>query len=252
LQGLAREDVARLIEFTSGNTAHQGLVEAIHSQTEGNALFVTEIVRMLEQEGGLSTDAMSGPVQGEDRDSWTIRIPEGVREVIGRRLNRLSDHCNETLTVASVIGREFTLDQLRPLVEDFTEDQLLGVLEEALAGRAIEETSDTVGHYQFAHALIQETLISELSLTQRVRLHARIAETLETGYGLEAEDHAAELVYHFAQAQTVTGAEKVVQYSIVAGEKAVNVQAYDEALVHFQMGLTVKGVALTGSEPAED
>jgi len=256
LQGLAREDVARLIEITSGNTVHPGLVEALHSQTEGNALFVTEIVRMLEQEGGLSTGAMSGPVPGsvqkEDKDSWTIRIPEGVREVIGRRLNRLSNHCNETLTVASVIGREFTLDQLRPLIEDFTEGQLLGVLEEALAGRAIEETSDTVGHYQFAHALIQETLTSELSLTQRVRLHARIAETLEIGYGLEAEAHAAELVYHFAQAQTVTGVEKVVQYSILAGEKAVNVQAYDEALVHFQMGLTVKGIALTGSEPAED
>lgn len=252
LQGLAREDVARLIEITSGKTADQGLVEAVHSQTEGNALFVTEIVRMLEQEGELSTGAMSGSAQGEDKDSWTIRIPEGVREVIGRRLNRLSDHCNEALTVASVIGREFTLDQLRPLVEDFTEDQLLGVLEEALAGRAIEETSDTVGHYQFAHALIQETLTSELSLTQRVRLHARIAETLETGYGLEAETHAAELAYHFAQAQTVTGAEKVVQYSILAGERAVNVQAYDEALVHFQMGLTAKGIALTGSEPAED
>jgi len=128
----------------------------------------------------------------------------------------------------------------------------LGVLEEALAGRAIEEKSDTVGHYQFAHALIQGTLTSELSLTQRVRLHARIAETLETGYGLEAEAHAAELVYHFAQAQTVNGAEKVVQYSILAGEKAVNVQAYDEAPVHFQMRLTVKGIALTGSEQAED
>lgn len=110
LQGLAQEDVARLIESTSGDTAHPGLIQAIHSQTEGNALLVTEIARMLEQKEGLGTGATSASVQGEDRNSWTIRIPEGVREVIRRRLNGLSDHCNEALTVASVIGREFTLD----------------------------------------------------------------------------------------------------------------------------------------------
>ena len=73
LQVLAQEDVARLIESTSGDTAHPGLIQAIHSQTEGNALFVTEIAQMLEQKKGLGTGATSASVQGEDRDSWTIR-----------------------------------------------------------------------------------------------------------------------------------------------------------------------------------
>ena len=53
--------------------------------------------------------------------------------MIGRRLNRLSQRCNETLTIASVIGREFELGQLVPLAEDISEDRLLEVLEEALA-----------------------------------------------------------------------------------------------------------------------
>ena len=84
-----------------------GLTEAVHTQTEGNPLFVTEVVRLLVQEGELTQESGA-------RDSWTVRIPEGVREVIGRRLNRLSQRCNETLTIGSVIGREFELRQLRP------------------------------------------------------------------------------------------------------------------------------------------
>ena len=86
-----------------------------------------------------------------------------------------------------------------------------------------------MGRYQFTHALIQETLTDELSLTRRVRLHARIAETLETLYGAEVEAHAAELAYHFAQAEAVTGTEKLVHYSLLAGDRAVTLRAYEEA-----------------------
>ncbi len=125
--------------------------------------------------------------------------------MIGRRLNRLSQRCNEALTVASIVGREFTLAQIRPLVEEVTEDRLFEILEEALASRVIEELPQAVGRYQFTHALIQETLAEELSITRRVRLHARIAETLEGIYGDDAEAHAAELAHHFSQAEAVTG-----------------------------------------------
>ena len=109
--------------MTSGNNAPRGLIEAVHSQTEGNPLFVTEVVRLLVQEGELSAEKV------RETDSWIIRIPEGVREVIGRRLNRLSQRCNEALTVASILGREFTMAQLRPLVEEVTEDRLFEILE---------------------------------------------------------------------------------------------------------------------------
>jgi len=90
--------------------------------------------------------------------------------VIGRRLNRLSQRCNETLTIASVIGREFELRHLIPLVEEVSEDRLLDILEEALTARVIEELPQVLGRYQFTHALIQETLTEELTLTRRVRL----------------------------------------------------------------------------------
>ena len=246
LRGLSQEDIGRFIEMTPGHTAPRGIVEAVHTQTEGNPLFVTEVVRLLVQEGELTADRTG------DRDSWTVRIPEGVREVIGRRLNRLSQRCNEALTVASIAGREFTLAQIRPLVEDVTEDRLFEILEEALAARVIEELPQSVGRYQFTHALIQETLTAELSLTRRVRLHARIAEALEEMYGDDADTHAAELAHHFAQAEAVTGTAKLVRYSLQAGERALAAYAYEEAQGHFQMGLASRGISAGDQGPAPD
>ena len=149
LRGLTQEDVGRFIEMTSGNSTPRGLIEAVHTQTEGNPLFVTEVVRLLVQEGALTPDP--SPSGRGETESWTIRIPEGVREVIGRRLNRLSQRCNETLTIASIIGREFEMRQLSGLIDDpsagpghaMSEDRLLDVLEEALSARAIEELPAT-------------------------------------------------------------------------------------------------------------
>ena len=229
LRGLTQEDVGRFIDLVSGITPPRGMVEAVHRQTEGNPLFVTEVVRLLVQEGELTS------ARNSQRESWTVRIPEGVREVIGRRLNRLAQRCNETLTIASVIGREFELRQIAPLVEDMSEDRLLEVLEEALAARVIEELPRTVGRYQFTHALIQETLSEELTTTRRVRLHARIAEALEQLYGTNVEAHAAELTNHLAEAESVLGTEKLVHYSLIAGEKALETYAYEDALRYFQL-----------------
>ena len=246
LRGLTQDDVGRFIEMTSGTNAPRGLIEAVHTQTEGNPLFVTEVVRLLVQEGELGTE------QVRETDTWTIRIPEGVREVIGRRLNRLSQRCNDALTVASIVGREFTLAQIRPLIEEVTEDRLLEVLEEALSARVVEELPQAVGRYQFTHALIQETLAEELSITRRVRLHARIAQGLEQLYGDDAEAHSAELAHHFSQAEAVLGTEKLVRYSLSAGERALASYAYEDALTHFERGLAARGINMAGTEAATD
>ena len=252
LRGLDQGDVGRFVELVSGITPPAGMVEAVHRQTEGNPLFVTEVVRLLVQEGHLAGDGGRGGSRtaptGRESDSWSVRIPEGVREVIGRRLDRLSDRCNETLTIASVVGREFTLEQLSPLIEDpsagsgqaMTEARLLDVMDEALSARVVEELPRAVGRYQFTHALIQETLADELSLTRRVRLHARIAETLEEMYGDQAESHAAQLAHHFSQAEAVVGSEKLVRYSLLAGERALAAYANEEAVEHFERALAAK------------
>ncbi|MCH7971285.1 MAG: protein kinase [Chloroflexi bacterium] len=230
LRGLQKHDVARFIEIAAGMSPPPALVETVYSQTEGNPLFVTETVRLLIQEG----DITAGRAAGGGTTSWEIRIPEGVREVIGRRLDRLSERSNEMLTIAAIIGRQFRFDVLRQLVEDTTENQLLDALDEALSAKIIEELPDAVDHYQFNHALMQETLTGELSLTRRVRLHARIAEALEKTYGDEVNRYAAELAYHYSEAEAVLGTEKLVHYSVIAGEEAFEANAPLAAVAHFE------------------
>ena len=105
--------------------------KAIYSRTEGNPFFTTKVVQLLSDRGALADGAARGP-EG-------IRIPEGVREVIGQRFNRLSDDCNLVMSTSAVIGREFTVDLLGRLIEDLTKDRLLEVLEESLSAHLIEE-----------------------------------------------------------------------------------------------------------------
>ena len=124
------------------------------------------------EEGSLAKDSLSG-----------ISIPEGVKEALGRRLDRLSPEANELLSVAAVVGRECSHQLLAALTE-FDDDTLLRLVEEALAARVLEETG-VPGEYRFTHALMQDALYAELSTARRVRTHGKVAETLESLYGDE-------------------------------------------------------------------
>jgi DNA-binding CsgD family transcriptional regulator len=243
LRGLSREEAGRLIQATAGVRPSQGLVETIYASSEGNPFFMTEVIRSLRERGELDPATANGP--------QSIRIPEGVREVIGQRLNRLSEPCRRTLVTASVIGRDFEFNLLSILCRSVSEDELLAVMDEALTAHLIEELPGRAEGYQFCHALIQETLASELSAARRVRLHARIGEALEELYGANVQANASILAHHFARAMPIIGPEKLVHYSLLAGERALATNAWEDALQHFQRGLDAKQGQLTDSETAD-
>jgi len=242
LGGLDLEETGRFIESSTGRVPSTNLVEAVHSHTEGNPFFTAEVIRLLSDQGELEV-AQKGGI-------GSIRIPEGVREVIGQRLNRLSDSCNQVLTMASVIGREFKFGLLKILDSDASEEALLEMVDEAVAARLIEESPGGIDQYRFSHALIQQTLSEQLTTSRRVRLHARLAHALDELYGDNPRDHVAELAYHFAEALPVTGPEKSVHYSLLAGERALATYAYEEALAHFQQALNLKEYQPVDSETA--
>ena len=254
LRGLTEQDVARFIELNAGLTPPAGLAAAVFRETEGNPFFVNEVVRLLVADGRLA--------RPEAVKSWTVNIPESVREVVGRRLDHLSETCNRTLTVAAVIGREFGLDVLERVGADgpppLQGDQLLEALEEAVAARVLVEAPHAVGRYRFSHALIRETLYEELPATRRVRLHRRIGEALEglrgaqpeqsrvgagaAGHGRQAElsgERLAELAYHFFAAARGGDVDKAIDYARRAGERATALLAYEEAAGQYARALEV-------------
>ncbi|MFW6195357.1 MAG: ATP-binding protein, partial [Chloroflexota bacterium] len=231
LRGLGETDVARFLELTSGAPPPQALVRAVYAQTEGNPLFMVEIIRDLAQSGELTESRV------RNRSTRAVRVPESVRDVIGRRLSRLSDDCIEALIEAAVMGRQFRLPVLLKLVSDASESTLLDLLDEAVAARVIEELPSEAGLYQFTHSLIQDTLRSEVSRNRAVRTHARIAQALEEHYGEGAEAHAAELAEHYAEAESMLGSSHVVKYAYQAGLRALRNYAYDDAMRHFERAL---------------
>jgi len=228
LRGLTDRDVARFIEITAGITPPEALVTAVYRETEGNPFFVNEIVRLLVADGRLE--------RPEEVKSWSVTIPQGVREVVGRRLDHLSEECNGVLTVASVIGREFELATLER-VSDLSGDRLLEVLEEAVGARVVAEVPRAVGRYSFTHALIRETLYEELGTTRRVRLHRQIGEALEGLHSANLEPHLAELAHHFSESAQGGDVDKAIAYATRAGERATSLTAYEDAAAHFESAL---------------
>ena len=221
LTGLSADDVGRYIESALGALPSAGVVSAIRSETEGNPLFVGEVVRLLASEHAAA--------ELEPDSLWTLGVPQGVREVIGRRLGRLSVECVRVLTLAAVLGREFRLDALGRVAEMRT-DELLQLLDEAVDARVLASVPADRGRLRFAHALIRETLYDQLSTPRRVQLHRRIGEALEELYGPEPDPHLAELSYHFYEAAPGGDVEKAIGYARLAADRALGLLAYEEAV----------------------
>jgi class 3 adenylate cyclase/Cdc6-like AAA superfamily ATPase len=228
LRGLSRDEVAAYIKARANVEPRREVLDRIFEETEGNAFFLSEVVNLMAQEGSLTKTSISD-----------IAIPDGVREALGRRLNRLTEETNELLQVAAIIGRDFTYDTLT-LLGDRDDDALLKMIEEALEARVIEET-EQAGRYRFTHAQMQETLLAELSTTRRVRLHGQVGEALEKRYGAHAEERAGRLAMHFGEAAMLSPrhARKAGRYGKLAAQQAEAQSAWGEAARHYERCLAL-------------
>ncbi len=226
LGGFTPEAIERYVEMTAGAKPPPGLAEAVHAQTDGNPFFVGEVVRLLASEGRLT-----------DPDSWQGQIPQGVREVVGRRLDRLSEQTNEGLKVAAVIGREFDVDVLVKVkgVTDAEEHDGRRAARRSASGWS---PTPAAGASRFAHALVRDTLYEEVSPPQRAELHQKTALALEELYG-DDPGRLGELAHHFLAGASRGDAGKAIDYAERAGEQAMDQLAYEEAAELYERALEV-------------
>jgi len=228
LSGLDIGDVSQFATTTAGMTLPNWLTSAIHSQTEGNPLFVREVVRFLQQEGHLDRSIPTMIPK-------TIRLPEGIREAIGRRLNLLSATCNDVLATAAVIGHEFRLDVLVRACRPSTEDAVLEALDEALAAHIVEETD--AGVYQFTHTLLRITLYDELRTGERRRRHNAAGEAIEIFHRHDQTPVLSNLAYHFRASGLGSAIDRAIDYATRAGQNADAALAFEDAIDSFQNAL---------------
>ena len=160
--GFTEADIARYIEMTARLTPRPGSSRRSTARPRATR---SSSARWCD-----CSRPRAGSTQLDPTASWSVGIPQGVREVVGRRLEHLTDDCNEVLTIASVMGREFDLDTLE-IVSDRKGNELLDLLDEAIAARLVVEQPDIPGHYRFSHAIVRETLYGDITPTRRMRLH---------------------------------------------------------------------------------
>lgn len=224
VRGLTASDVVTLLADIRGqalDAEESEIAAAVHAETDGNPFFVGQVLHHI---------AESRPKGGR------IAIPEGVREVVGRRLTRLPESANDVLAAAAVIGRTFDASVLADSTE-MPVDSVLDALEKAEQARLIAPLSDRVGGYEFVHALVRSTLYDELSTARRLRLHRRIAAALATR--ADAEQRIEELAHHACEAAALGDGSAAADYSEQAGRRAMDRLAFEEAIRIYQRALDV-------------
>jgi class 3 adenylate cyclase/tetratricopeptide (TPR) repeat protein len=237
LKRLPEADVKGMLQALSSQEPPSSLVHEVCRETDGNPFFVEEVFKYLTEEGKLFDE------QGRWRSDLRVSeldVPRGVRLVIGRRLERISEEGRRALATAAIIGRAFSFELLEALGE-VEADALLDAVDEGERAHLITSVTDgREARFTFAHELIRQTLVSGLSLPRRQRLHLRVAEAIEKTCVRVLEDHAADLAHHLYQAGAAAEPQKTVRYLTLAGEQAMAAAAFEDALGHYENAVSLQ------------
>lgn len=219
LEGLGSDEVAEVVTGVLGDTTTDELAALVHARTGGNPFFVREVSRLL-----AVRPAMTG-------------VPDGVREVLARRIARVSQDCQQILEVAAVAGDGADLSLVSAVAGS---PDVLELLEEAAAARLL--TGPPVdGRIWFAHALVREVLDASLGTARRAALHRALAEQLE-----KTDDASAgELARHWAGAFGPDAADRAAEWALRAARAARSRMGYEQAVGAYRIALRGKEIERT-------
>jgi DNA-binding SARP family transcriptional activator len=196
---LCADDVARLMELTTGTAPTPEVAERVQLRAGGNPLFVAELARLAGERG--VTDERS--------------VPEAIRDVVRSRLAQLPDSSTHELQVAATIGERFDL-RTAMAASERDADGCLDALDAAIVTRILVPDGDG---YRFAHALVRDAVLGQLTPLRRARLHHRVAEALFATYG-DGPDQAEPIAHHrlaaVAVADPIGAARAAIRASDVA------------------------------------
>ena len=228
LRGLNEREVAEYVAASASNLASPELAAELQDETEGNPLFVAEMVRLLVDEGGAR-----------------VAIPSSVRAVIARRIAHLTEECRRILVLASVLGREFAPATLARAA-GVPEAETLERLDEAMQARVVTGVPDAPGRLRFAHVLIRDTLYESVTSARRIALHRQVVTALEELYGEGSAQHFTELAH-----QAVAGSdfERALRYGRRGATRALELLAFEEAVRLYELALDA--LTLTSGDDGE-
>jgi tetratricopeptide (TPR) repeat protein len=183
----------------------------IFDSSNGNPLFLQELAGLVGEQGAAALAAGT--------------LPDGVREVIRQRLDRVAAPAKALLDLAAVGGDEIDVALLaaasgRPL------PQLLDDLHEATRAGVLVERD---GRRRFSHDLVREVLYADLSTAERQERHGAVAQALEQLRGGDPQPPMAELAHHGFSGPS-EGIRRAVDHAIRAAQSSLGLAAYEEAV----------------------
>jgi len=221
--GLSARHCARWVTLASARADTAALGNTLHPETNGNPFLVSEIVHPLATDG------------------WDAQhVPDGVREVIKRRLDRLGDDCRDALAVAALFGDAVDGRMLADVLGGAAPADCLA---RAVRDRILVRGEAGAARYRFAHGLVRRVLVDELPPSARTTWHARIATVLERR-AAATQMVTAQLVRHLAAAGTSDALRKAFGYACRGGEQAAAGLGWDEAVRLYETALDVSGCSV--------
>jgi tetratricopeptide (TPR) repeat protein/KaiC/GvpD/RAD55 family RecA-like ATPase len=222
LSNLDQKNVSVITQSMMGGRVQQELVDKLAKESNGNALFLIESLRMLVERKNIV----------KENNEWRLvfdelGIPSKIKDIILRRLAVLKYTQRRVLDAASVIGGKFDPELLSSVLGQDSLDviETLNFIAQSTSIVTVDEAL-----YRFDHARSREVLYEALSLPLRRGYHARVAETLESA-NENGKIPYADLAYHYTHAGNE---EKALKFSLEAGKDALARFSNREAINSFQ------------------
>jgi hypothetical protein len=227
LKRLAFDHVLQMIRQTFGEKTPGELPDLVYGKTEGNPFFVEEVLRSLVEEGAVYPVEKGWGV----KDLSDVHVPRGIKELLGKKLERLDEQCSHVLSAAAVIGREFSFPVLRE-VTSLDENRLIDIIDKCLQAHLVV-ARHILGEevYAFADTQLRDVLYEDISPVRRRRHHLKVGEAVEKVYSKKIDNYLEALAYHFLEGNDLS---RAIDYSQKAGDKATKLFAWDQARKYYE------------------
>jgi predicted ATPase len=233
LECLPAEGVAAYVAGRLRGPVAAPLAAFMYERSEGNALFMVNMVEYLVAQGWVVRRAGAWMLQ-DGVETEGISIPDGLRQLLMRRVEALQPDVRRVLEAASVVGEAFVVAAVAAGAQ-CSADKVEAVCEGLAAhqhflddiGLTVWPDGTSGGSYRFRHSLYAQVLYEQLGSARRQQLHRRIGVCLEAGYGAQAKEIAAQLALHFERGGEI---QRAVHYLQQAGDNAARRNAQHEAV----------------------
>ena len=229
LEGFSVEDVTSyLAAWNPCHAVETDLPEALHDRSGGNPFFLTQLLHLLA--------SSKGPTTRSRAIRSNFSLTRGVRQAIARQIEGLPEATRHVLVAASVVGREFNLNELSAALA-LPIHTVISAMGAAREHRLVTEVPGRPRHLRFVHVLLRDALYEGIESVERSTLHRRIGEAIERLSGADLDSRAAELAHHFLKATPAGGDDGAIRYSILAARRAAAQLAFEDASRHYRTAI---------------